>query len=148
MQVCVSLAPGMVQSTAYWLHAATDAVCAIEQISMECRMEQSPAVGRCSQAAGVLGVGMVEGSFVGEYSRLMRRLPTRRCIDKAGGLDAYILNTPDKKLGSDVGAELRREMLAAKMVPPPHRTPKVVRQPVQPDSQGQMGQQSPELAPG
>lgn len=71
-----------------------------------------------------------------------------RCIDKAGGLDAYILNTPDKKLGSDVGAELRKEMLAAKMVPPPRRIPKTIQPPVQPDSQGQMGQQPPELAPG
>ncbi len=34
-----------------------------------------------------------------------------RCIDKAGGLDEYILNTPVKKLGSDVGRKLRDEML-------------------------------------
>ena len=78
----------------------------------------------------------------------MRRCPRRRCIDKAGGLDAYILNTPDKKLGSDVGAELRREMLAAKMVPPPCRTSRAMRPSAQPDSQGQIGQQSPEPVPG
>jgi large subunit ribosomal protein L28 len=34
-----------------------------------------------------------------------------RNIDKAGGLDAYILNTPQKKLQSDVATELREQML-------------------------------------
>lgn len=48
-------------------------------------------------------------------------LSINRCIDKAGGLDAYILNTPDEKMGSDVGASLREEMLAAGLVPPPQR---------------------------
>lgn len=70
-----------------------------------------------------------------------------RCIDKAGGLDAYILNTPDEKLGSDVGADLRREMLAAKMVPPPQRRPRAARQPAQAGSQEQIGQQPAEPAP-
>jgi large subunit ribosomal protein L28 len=73
---------------------------------------------------------------------------TRRCIDKAGGLDAYILNTPDEKLGSDVGAELRKEMLAAKMVPPPQRRPRAAQQPAQPGSQEHIGQQLAEAAPG
>lgn len=42
------------------------------------------------------------------------RLAARVCcrtIDKVGGLDAYILNTPDKKLQSDVAIELRTKML-------------------------------------
>lgn len=39
--------------------------------------------------------------------------PYRRDIDKAGGIDAYILNTPDKKLQSDVAMELRAKMLSA-----------------------------------
>lgn len=30
-----------------------------------------------------------------------------------GGIDAYILNTPDKKLQSDIAMELRAEMLSA-----------------------------------
>jgi hypothetical protein len=34
-----------------------------------------------------------------------------RCIDKAGGLDLYLLRTPDKKMGSDIGARLRQEVL-------------------------------------
>ncbi|KAK9818165.1 hypothetical protein WJX72_008080 [[Myrmecia] bisecta] len=36
-----------------------------------------------------------------------------RCIDKAGGLDSYLLNTPDKKLQSDVGMALRAQVAAA-----------------------------------
>lgn len=75
-------------------------------------------------------------------------LATCRCIDKAGGLDAYILNTPDEKLGSDVGADLRREMLAAKMVPPPRRTPAAARQPAQAGGKEHLAQQPPEQAPG
>lgn len=44
-----------------------------------------------------------------------------RDIDKAGGIDAYILNTPDKKLQSDVAMELRAQMLSAmaRQVAPP-----------------------------
>jgi large subunit ribosomal protein L28 len=64
------------------------------------------------------------------YSEILdRHIPFKvtahalRCIDKAGGLDAYILNTPDKKMGSDVGAALRAEMLASGMVPPPPGPP-------------------------
>lgn len=30
-----------------------------------------------------------------------------RCIDKCGGLDNYILNTPPEKLDSERGEELR-----------------------------------------
>ncbi len=35
----------------------------------------------------------------------------RRNIDKAGGIDAYILNTPDSKLQSDMAVELRQRMI-------------------------------------
>ncbi|KAL4857787.1 54S ribosomal protein L24 [Chlorella vulgaris] len=52
------------------------------------------------------------------YSHILARMvPLRvtaaalRTIDKVGGLDAYILNTPDKKLQSDVAIELRTKML-------------------------------------
>ena len=41
-------------------------------------------------------------------------LPARclsRNIDKVGGIDAYIMGTPDKKLQSDVAMDLRAEML-------------------------------------
>ncbi|KAL4423073.1 hypothetical protein ABPG77_005878 [Micractinium sp. CCAP 211/92] len=34
-----------------------------------------------------------------------------RNIDKAGGIDAYILNTPDSKLQSDTAVELRQRMI-------------------------------------
>eukprot|EP00884_Botryococcus_braunii_P009833 jgi/Botrbrau1/18851/Bobra.177_2s0013.1 len=30
-----------------------------------------------------------------------------RCIDKAGGLDEYLLNTPDHKLASELGVKLK-----------------------------------------
>eukprot|EP00118_Oscarella_pearsei_P000394 m.4852 g.4852 ORF g.4852 m.4852 type:complete len:113 (+) comp11414_c0_seq2:736-1074(+) len=33
-----------------------------------------------------------------------------RWIDKAGGFDPYILHTPDKKLASDFGSKLKKEM--------------------------------------
>jgi len=42
-----------------------------------------------------------------------------RCIDKLGGLDQYILKTPEKELNSDVGMRLKKMMLDAQMVPPP-----------------------------
>ena len=36
---------------------------------------------------------------------------TLRCIDKAGGLDNYVLNTKDKDLNSDVALRLRERIL-------------------------------------
>lgn len=36
-----------------------------------------------------------------------------RTIDKYGGLDAYLLETPDKKLASDVGTKLKEQIRAA-----------------------------------
>ncbi|KAL3137481.1 hypothetical protein ABBQ38_004770 [Trebouxia sp. C0009 RCD-2024] len=35
-----------------------------------------------------------------------------RCIDKAGGLDRYLLKSSDQELGSDVGSRLRAEIVA------------------------------------
>lgn len=35
-----------------------------------------------------------------------------RCIDKAGGLDAYVLNTAEKDLASDFGSALRLKLQA------------------------------------
>ena len=37
---------------------------------------------------------------------------TLRCIDKAGGLDNYVLYTKDKDLNSDVALKLRERILA------------------------------------
>ena len=37
----------------------------------------------------------------------------RRCIDKAGGLDRYILSQPKSEAQSLVAAELRERLLAA-----------------------------------
>ncbi|EFN56127.1 hypothetical protein CHLNCDRAFT_144754 [Chlorella variabilis] len=52
------------------------------------------------------------------YSHILARMvPLRvtaaalRDIDKVGGIDAYILNTPDKQLQSDVAVDLRQRML-------------------------------------
>ena len=36
---------------------------------------------------------------------------TLRCIDKAGGLDNYVLYTKDKDLNSDVALKLRERIL-------------------------------------
>ncbi len=36
-----------------------------------------------------------------------------RNMDKVGGLDEYLLRTPDHKLGSDVGLQLRQHIQAA-----------------------------------
>ena len=35
-----------------------------------------------------------------------------RCIDKAGGLDRYLLKSSDQELGSDVGSQLKAEIIA------------------------------------
>ena len=46
-----------------------------------------------------------------------------RCIDKAGGFDGYIMNTPSHKLQSKLGEYLREEMKkevkAKGLTPPP-----------------------------
>ncbi|PSC73390.1 54S ribosomal mitochondrial [Micractinium conductrix] len=54
------------------------------------------------------------------YSHVLQRMVQLRVtaaalrdIDKVGGIDAYILNTPDKKLQSDVALDLRGEMVEA-----------------------------------
>lgn len=51
------------------------------------------------------------------YSEILDRMvPAKvtthalRCIAKAGGLDSYILTTPDNKLQSDLAVQLRQEM--------------------------------------
>ena len=47
-------------------------------------------------------------------TRLKLRVTTAamRCIDKAGGLDAYIYHTPDHKLNSRLGVALKQRMKA------------------------------------
>ena len=35
-----------------------------------------------------------------------------RCIDKAGGLDRYLLKSPETELASDVGLKLKAEIIA------------------------------------
>ena len=54
------------------------------------------------------------------YSEVLDRLVSvnvtahaLRCIDKAGGLDAYLLNTRPKDLRSNKAMEIRREIAAA-----------------------------------
>lgn len=54
------------------------------------------------------------------YSHILNRMirirvtaAALRNIDKAGGLDRYILTTPPKKLDSDFGEELREQLLLA-----------------------------------
>lgn len=43
-----------------------------------------------------------------------------RCIDKAGGLDNYILQTPPSKLHSDVGEKLRSDIQDSQQASRPH----------------------------
>ncbi|KAL4448563.1 hypothetical protein ABPG75_005782 [Micractinium tetrahymenae] len=52
------------------------------------------------------------------YSHILDRMVQLRVttaalrnIDKAGGIDAYIMNTPDSKLQSDAAVELRQRMI-------------------------------------
>ncbi len=39
-----------------------------------------------------------------------------RCIDKAGGLDRYLLKTTDQELASDTGSKLRSEIIAKRQL--------------------------------
>ena len=39
-----------------------------------------------------------------------------RTIDKYGGLDAYLLETSDEKLASDVGSKLKEQIRAARVM--------------------------------
>ena len=39
---------------------------------------------------------------------------TLRCIDKAGGLDNYVLYTKEKDLNSDIALSLREQILEKK----------------------------------
>lgn len=62
--------------------------------------------------------------LLGESMNIRVTTHAMRCIDKAGGFDAYILHTPDKKLGSALGSELKERMQKAlsddpQLTPPP-----------------------------
>eukprot|EP00245_Coleochaete_scutata_P008020 TRINITY_DN23912_c0_g1_i1.p1 TRINITY_DN23912_c0_g1~~TRINITY_DN23912_c0_g1_i1.p1 ORF type:complete len:154 (-),score=20.23 TRINITY_DN23912_c0_g1_i1:162-623(-) len=50
---------------------------------------------------------------LGQMIRLRMTTSAMRCIDKAGGIDEYLLNTPDHKLRSDVGVKWRTEIASA-----------------------------------
>ena len=39
-----------------------------------------------------------------------------RCIDKAGGLDRYLLKSSDQELGSDIGSRLKAEIIAKRQM--------------------------------
>lgn len=39
-----------------------------------------------------------------------------RCINKAGGLDRYLLKTPDQELASDTGSKLKNEIFAKRQL--------------------------------
>jgi len=39
-----------------------------------------------------------------------------RCIDKAGGLDRYLLKTSDEQLASDVGSKLKSQIIAKRQM--------------------------------
>lgn len=39
-----------------------------------------------------------------------------RCIDKAGGLDRYLLKSSDQELGSDIGLRLKAEIVAKRQM--------------------------------
>lgn len=50
---------------------------------------------------------------LGARVRLTVTASALRSIDRAGGLDAYLLSTPPARLDSDVGEELRARVVAA-----------------------------------
>jgi large subunit ribosomal protein L28 len=50
-----------------------------------------------------------------------------RWIDKAGGFDAYIYHTPDRKLASKFGSDLKRRMMEAVATDPELKPPPRVR---------------------
>ena len=56
---------------------------------------------------------------LGEMVRLRVTTHALRCVEKAGGLDRYILDTPERKLDSAVAMDLRetiRKALADKQL--------------------------------
>lgn len=55
-------------------------------------------------------IGPSEGSFLTVCMEMVVTVILHRCIDKAGGLDNYLMNTPEKKLASDVGMALRKQI--------------------------------------
>ena len=64
--------------------------------------------------------------ILGVHLKLRMTTAAMRWIDKAGGFDSYIYHTSDKKLGSEVGVDLKRRMEAIvknhpdNVAPPPH----------------------------
>ena len=64
--------------------------------------------------------------ILGVHLKLRMTTAAMRWIDKAGGFDGYIYHTSDKKLGSEVGLDLKRRMQAIvknhpdNVAPPPH----------------------------
>ena len=65
-------------------------------------------------------------AILGVHLKLRMTTAAMRWIDKAGGFDGYIYHTSDKKLGSEVGVDLKRRMEAIvknhpdNVAPPPH----------------------------
>ena len=71
--------------------------------------------------------------ILGEAMNIRVTTHAMRCIDRAGGFDAYILHTPDKKLGSALGSELKERMQKTlsdnpQLTPPP-KARRIQRQP-------------------
>ena len=46
------------------------------------------------------------------YIRMSLTMHALRCIDKAGGLDEYLLTTPERKLDNDLAREWRTKIAA------------------------------------
>ncbi|DBB12398.1 TPA: hypothetical protein ACH3X3_005209 [Trebouxia sp. C0006] len=75
-----------------------------------------------------LGVGQVARAVMGRSRRGLfggKRILSgnkvsedggNKCIDKAGGLDRYLLKTPDQELASDTGEKLRSEIIAKRQL--------------------------------
>ena len=64
--------------------------------------------------------------ILGVYLKLRMTTAAMRWIDKAGGFDSYIYHTPDHKLASELGVDLKKRMRAIvknhhdNVAPPPH----------------------------
>ena len=68
--------------------------------------------------------------ILGTKLKLRVTTAAMRCIDKAGGFDAYIYHTPDHKLDSRLGVALKRRMQAiVQKYPDVDVPPRVMRYP-------------------
>ncbi|KAL5502605.1 hypothetical protein EMCRGX_G009406 [Ephydatia muelleri] len=85
--------------------------------------------------------------ILGMSLRLRLTTSAMRCIDKAGGFDGYIYNTPDKKLASKLGVSLKRRMHAIVAGNPNVQPPEFVKRLPRPPRSLTEGAVKPQVEP-